>query len=173
MYIIIFLPLNQASHSVLLATNHLWIATMVGPVLVRSAPLQWMKLCELVRTPRCVFLLIQRSGAVLRYSPATAWQNNFLYTKGNSSMSWANGDSHAWRFDFSNSYIMPVVVKSIKKSRYTPQSKAKKCDSLLPTIFALKYIQRNSNPWRRQNNCSNSSLTTNLLSFLKGYIRKP
>lgn len=93
MYIIIFLPLNQASHSILLATNNLWITTMVGPVLVRSAPLQWMKLCEL---PPCqdthvsFSYLIQRRGDVLCYSPATEWQNNFLFTKGNSPMSWAN-----------------------------------------------------------------------------------
>lgn len=85
-YIIIFLPLNQASHSTLLATNNLWITTMVGPVLARSAPLQWMKmkLCELAPcqdTHVSFSYLIQRSGDVLCYSPATAWQNNFLFTK--------------------------------------------------------------------------------------------
>lgn len=117
----------------------------------------------------CFSYLIQRSGAGVCYSPATAWQNNFLFTKGNSPMSWADGDSHVWRFDFSNSYIMPVIVKSIKKSRHTPQSKAKKvwqpafqpCLSRDTAIIGGGRIM------------SNSNLTTILLSFLKGYIRKP
>lgn len=177
MHITIFLPLNQASHPTLLATNHLWIKTMESPVLVRSAPLQWMKLCEFPPcqdTQVCFSYPIQRSGAVVCDSPATAWQNNFLFAKGNFPMSWANEDSHAWRFDFSNSYIMPVVVKSIKKSRHIPQSKAKKVwqASFQPCLHWSASRQTAIIGGGRITGVI-PALHTNLLSFLKGYIRKP
>lgn len=150
-----------------MATNHQHKTSMEGPVIVRSAPLQWMKRCELSGHHVCSSYLIHRKSAFVCYSSATALQNNFLFTKGNSPISWANGDVR--RFELCNSYIMPVIVKSIKKSRNIPQSKRKKVlIAFTVTMFALMCIQRNCNHWRRQNNWSNSSLTKNLLSFLKG-----
>lgn len=55
-----------ASHSALLATNHQGMTPMEGPVLVRSASMQWMKLCELTPFQDILYvLLIWSLGMVL------------------------------------------------------------------------------------------------------------
>lgn len=116
----------------------------------------------------CFSDLIHRSGTVVCYSSATASQNNLLFTKGNSPISRANGDSclEVWVQQFIHNAC------DCKKSRNIPQSKQKSVTAFILTMFTLMNIQRNSNHWRRQNNWSNSSLTKNLLPFLKEYIRK-
>lgn len=125
-----------------MVTNNLWITTMEGPVLVRSAPLQWVKLCELTPFQDIMWVFLIWSKEVMYcvcYSSATA-DVTFLFTQGNFSISWGSGDSHVWKFEFSNSYIMPAIVcikkRHQKVQKHTPEQGKKSVTAFILTMFA-------------------------------------